>query len=113
MIILCGNEVSKVKTWMFLTSPKGVLSSHPLLPRSFTKRSCIHKEVYFFGGGGAVGKGWAFWKHSPPGNNDQKVRYQLICTRLNSMKRIQLIKAVGRDHECRMKGNSVLRPLGR
>lgn len=112
MIILCGNEVSKVKTWMFLTSPKGMLSSHPLLP-PFLQNDHVFIKKCIFGGGGAVGKGWAFWKHSPPGNNDQKVRYQLICTRLNSMKRIQLIKAVGRDHECRMKGNSVLRPLGR
>lgn len=43
---------------------------------------------------GVVGKAWAYWKHSPPGKNDQKVHYQLICTRLNSVKRIQLIKTV-------------------
>lgn len=51
MIILCGNEVSKVKTWMFLTSPKGVLLSHPLLPPFLQNDHVFIKKCIFFGGG--------------------------------------------------------------
>lgn len=72
-----------------------MISSHPLFPQNvlflFTKWLRSHKEDSFFRG--EVGEGWVYGKHSSAGSNeDPKVRYQLICTRLEFMKRIQLIK---------------------
>ena len=51
--------------------------------------SVKRRIFFFFFFRGEVGESWVYGKHSPAGNNeDQKVHYQLIHTRLKFMKKV-------------------------